>query len=372
MKTVKIVIAGNYGAKNLGDELILSGLLQSVENAVGKNCKITVLSANPLQTSKLHHVDSVRQFPAGIRSFFRKSKETEKAVRECDFFILGGGGLFLSLSFYANFIWAIQAYHAYKLGKKVLMCGQSIGKTGNPILKFMIKRLFNKATLITVRDSGSRENLKNLGITKKIHMAPDFAFQNLEPIPGARPAKRGHSSSSPPPYALVALRQMPSLKKSFYKHIADFLIYLRDKENLAVKLVNFQTGHEADSIIHQKVLSHIKDQKSIELIPDISDPSELFPLFSNAKFALCMRLHSVITAIKCETPFTAINYAVKVTATLKDLKLVKNSLNLANISFANLKRSYETSKRSATNCAATAQKELEKFAKTTLRNVLTA
>lgn len=367
--TLKIVVAGNYGAGNLGDELILSGLLHTLKKAVGaKSLKTTVLSANPLQTAKLHNVYAVKPFPSGLRSFLKGSKEAKREVKDCDFFVLGGGGLFLSLSLHANFIWAIQAYNAYKLGKKVLMLGQSIGKSRNPLLRYMIKKLFNKATLITIRDSVSQKNLKNLGVTKEIHVVPDFAF--LKSIPGDAFVEKNIGASTRPSYALIALRQMSGLKKSFYSDIAKFIIYLRDEEKLTVKLINFQTGHGSDQTIHEKVLEQIKNEKDIEIIPDIKDSSQLFPLFSHAKFALCMRLHSAITSIKCNTPFTAINYAYKVPSLLKDASLTRCSINLSNLTFEKLKEAFENAKTHSKNYAPTAQKELEKFAQTTLRNVL--
>lgn len=375
VNTLKIAVAGNYGAGNLGDELILSGLLHILKKAAGaQSLEITVLSANPLQTEKLHHVHAVKPFPSGLRSLLKGSKEAKKGVKDCDFFILGGGGLFLSVSFYANFIWAIQAYHAYRLGKKVLMLGQSIGKSKNPFLRYMIKNFFNKATLIIVRDSASKENLKNLGVTKEIHVVPDFAFGNK---PAPLHQKSVLSANSGFPYALIALRQMPGLKKSFYSEIAKFITYLRDEKKMAIKFINFQTGKGADKVIHEEIFNQIENRKNIEILGDIANPQQLFPLFSNAKFALCMRLHSAITAVKCRTPFAAINYADKVPALLKDAGFAKCTINLENVTFEKLKEAYdnaenEKTNRTKTDYSQTAAQELEKFAQTTLRNVLKA
>lgn len=370
---MKIVIAGNCGAENLGDELILSGLLRTLKKAVGaQSLKITVLSADPLRTAKSHNVNAVKPFPAGIRSFFKSSTATGEIVKDCDFFILGGGGLFLSLSFYANFIWAIQTYHAYRLGKKVFMLGQSIGKSKNPFLRYAIKKIFNKAALITVRDSASKENLRNLGVTKEVHVIPDFAFSKS--VPGDAFVEENIGMSKGSPYVLIALRQMPGLKKSFYSEISKFITYLRDEKKLAIKFINFQLGHGSDQTIHEKVLEQIKNKKDIEIIPDINDTSLLSPLFRHAKFALCMRLHSAITAIKCNTPFAAINYAGKVSALLKDAGFAKCTINLEKVTLEKLKEAYENAKINCTQTdySQSAAKELEKFAQTILRNALKA
>ena len=164
---MKIVIAGNYGAKNLGDEMILEGLLKLIRS-IQPDSKITVLSADPKDTKKRHKVKSLNLFPSGIRSFFRNlfdfKRKNIKAIKECDVFILGGGGLFGSLTFMANFIWGIQAKMAYKYSKPVIMYGQSIGELKGKIRKRIVKKLFKKSSLIVLRDHESKKRLLKLKI----------------------------------------------------------------------------------------------------------------------------------------------------------------------------------------------------------------
>jgi len=74
---MKIVIAGNYGANNLGDEMILEGLLKLLNDVV-PDAKITVLSSEPKDTKKRHKVKSLNLFPAGFRSYLISKEKTQK------------------------------------------------------------------------------------------------------------------------------------------------------------------------------------------------------------------------------------------------------------------------------------------------------
>jgi polysaccharide pyruvyl transferase WcaK-like protein len=71
---MKIVICGNYGAENLGDELILEGMLETLR-AVSPDAEITVMSGNPKETKWLYKarygMEAVAKFPSGIRSFLK-------------------------------------------------------------------------------------------------------------------------------------------------------------------------------------------------------------------------------------------------------------------------------------------------------------
>ncbi|MDA1061015.1 MAG: polysaccharide pyruvyl transferase family protein [bacterium] len=309
---MKIVVCGNYGAGNLGDEMILGGLLETLKS-IDPNAEITVLSGKPSETSKIHKVKSVEKFPAGIRSFFTNTSKTKEALKECDYFILGGGGLFGSLTFNANFIWGMQAFRAYLYKKPVLMLGQSIGKLKGLTRKLIVKRIFKKSELIVVRDPESKSRLRSLGIKKNISVAPDFAFCSKAKVLDTTEKK-----------AVIALRQMDYISLLFKKQIANFLDELVEF-GWKVKLVDFQKGELQDSKLNEDVISMmVRPQK----VKHIKSQNKILEEFSRANFVLGMRLHSIIGAIKNETPFIAINYAPKVEAFLNYTELSQYLVNM--------------------------------------------
>lgn len=312
---MKIVIAGNYGAKNLGDEMILEGLLASLK-AINPNVEITVLSADPQQTEKHHSVKSVPKFPAGFRSlinYLRKNNPTKKAVQECDYFILGGGGLFGSLSLHANFIWAVQALMAYRLKKPVIMYGQSVAPIKWPIIRKIVRKIFQKSQFIAVRDEDSKSELTKLNVQKEIHIMPDLALRIPTQEKSSTPSQWGKS-------AIIALRQISTITLEFKQNIAEFINWLIEEQNYSVKFINFQEGKESDNALHEEIIEMIHDKTKVAHIQDMQKISDLLAHYNCADFVLGMRLHSIITAAKTSIPFIAINYATKASAFLKAVK----------------------------------------------------
>ncbi len=362
---MKIVVCGSFGAKNLGDEMILEGLLTSLRSVepkslptgrpclpAGRQAEITVLSGNPKATLERYGekfgIKTAKKFAAGIKSFALSGPATSKIVKECDWFILGGGGLFGSLTFRANLIWAVQALMAYRLKKPVIMYGQSISPIRWKIIRWLVKRIFQKAELIAVRDEDSKEQLKKLGVTKKIYLVPDLAFRARSALASLRASKVSEAKtlSSSTPTLLVALRQMPGLSQHFKHYLAEFLDWLITEHNYKIKFVNFQEGAEGDNKLHKEIADMMKDKSKSprELSPVITShmtTDALLHEFSQADLVLGMRLHSIISAIKTKPPFIAISYSPKVRNFLETAGLQKYLINHESVDFEKLKSLFE-------------------------------
>lgn len=325
---MKIVITGNYGAQNLGDEMILKGLLQTLRNIM-PFAELTVLSGNPEETAREYHVDSAEKFPAGFRSLWRavfgKNTKTKDEVKSCDYFILGGGGLFGGLKKRADIIWGIQAMMAYFYGKPVIMYGQSIGPLRGWFEKWIVKKLFSKAKLIIVRDSQSKDRLISLGIKKKIYIYPDLAFRfNME--------KGGIERKNK---ILVILRQMEEITDKFKKEIAGFANWLINERKWNVTFITFQKGSESDEFLHEEVTEMIIDKPYMEIINE-HDIEQIMREYESSAMVLGMRLHSLISAIKTSTPFIAINYAPKVEGLLSGGGLESYMIDVDDVNMARL------------------------------------
>lgn len=329
----KILIAGNYGAKNIGDEMILEGLIRILKEAF-TNPEITALSANPEETQKKHEIDSALMFPAGIKSFLKAirgaNKETIKKIKECDYFILGGGGLFASLKWRANLIWGIQAAVAFYYKKPLLMLGQSIGPIKSKTLKTGLKKLFNESKLITVRDEESKKELERIGVEKEIKVIPDFAFK----IPHEKEEKSNKK-------ICVALRQMSKLPANFRKNISEFLDWLISEKGWRVQFIDFKISNDGDRKIHNEIKNLLKDKSKIEHLEKAVSSEKILKEIGESKLILAMRFHSIITAIKGDTPFIAINYAPKISSFLKSEDLEKYKLDLEETTFENLKKQFQ-------------------------------
>lgn len=365
---MKFVVCGNYGAQNLGDEMILEGVLTMLRS-IDSAAEITIMSGNPSKTSEKYSgqfstesvgktlknsqeiigptLRSLPKFSAGFRSIIKNlftgsksNRATEAAVKDCDFFILGGGGLFGSLTLKANLIWAIQALKAYKYGKPVIMYGQSVSPIRWKPIRLLVRKIFQKAALITVRDEASKEELQKIGVTKEIHMIPDLAMR-VDMRSDKRPDMPAISKNT----IIVALRQMQDLTSNFHKCIAEFLDWLITAHNYQVKFINFQEGPEEDGSLHKKIADQMKNQKHTEILANIQSTDELLGHFRKSSLVLGMRLHSIISAIKTATPFIAISYSPKVENFLDTMNLSETMINLGDLSPENLNLAFEKTQK---------------------------
>lgn len=332
---MKIVVCGNYGAENLGDELILEGLLKTLRT-VSPDAEITVMSGNKKETNWLYKarygIEAVDMFPSGFRSFLKSifpNSPTKEAVSNCDYFILGGGGLFNDLNWHASIIWGMQARQALRRNKPIIILGQSVGPLRD-MGRFFVRRIFSKASFIGVRDEDSATELRNLGITKEIVVTPDLAFR--VPVPAPKPAPVLTT-----PTVIISLRQMKNMKGNFITEFSKFCNWLIEERKCRLKFMEFQQGSEGDRDLHQKIITQINQRDKVININPAINPEALFDHFQKASFVFAMRLHAIICAMKTCKPFLAISYSKKITSLIKDSDLRENIIGHDEINFDKLK-----------------------------------
>lgn len=327
---MNIVISGNYGAGNLGDEAILASILQSIKKRESES-SVTVLSADPSYTEKIHHVKSAYLFPSGIRSLLRGifKKEffrTLKTVRECDRIIFGGGELF-SLERKAQIIWLIQAFFLYLSDKKVYIYAQSLAETS---CNFFLKWVLKKAALITVRDKESFNlALKLVGNTQKLYLTTDPVF--LLDAPASEHQKQ---------MCIIVPRDIPRYTEILIKNLAQLSISIGRKYGLKTDIINFHATSKKDRYIVDTILARTTE------IPSSSthftlDFNGIIKTFGSSEFAIGVRLHSILISILTKTPFIAISYSKKIENFLKDIGLEKLIIKLEDINPENLSNKFE-------------------------------
>ena len=75
----KILISGYYGFKNLGDELILSKIIEDIQS-INSHFEILVVSGDPGYSERIHGIKGVNRF---------SPEEVKDAIRNADIVIVG-------------------------------------------------------------------------------------------------------------------------------------------------------------------------------------------------------------------------------------------------------------------------------------------
>lgn len=304
---MKILICGNYGVSNVGDEAMLAGLKQAI--------------LINLPDAKIEVMGKGRLLPIGFRSLMRDmfvSKNPDSRtksiqfIKSCDVFILGGGGLFTDEEYKrVPLFWALHGLFAHYICKKSVYC---MGISVSPLRglnKWIVKKLFSIAKAIVVRDKPSYELvMKEYGVLPIL--SSDLAlFLDFQPLPIKK--------KSDERYIVVSLRQFPKNNENLYTKLAQFCNWAIDKYGLYIKLMPFQEGEDFDYAVLNKIFERInkKIHIAVEKFPLMSPKpesriNELIEILANAEAVIGMRLHACILSLLAETPFIPLGYMNKV------------------------------------------------------------
>ena len=303
----KILISGYYGFGNIGDESILAALVQNLRSAE-KDIDITVLSANPPFTEKRHGVTAVDR-----KNFF----EIYLAIKNCDLFISGGGGLLQdvtsekSIRYYLGLI-----YIAARLGKKIMVYGQGIGPITKKANRALTRAILNRVNVITVRDQQSMEDLKSMGVNRPPMYMTSDPVVTLKPPGSSRGMevleKLGVQKDRP--VVGFSVRDWKGAEgfNEIMARTADSLI-----EELGFQVVFIPFHYGEDNRCIMKIKSIMRNHAYS--VDGRLTPGEVLDLMGRMDLMVGVRLHSLIFSAIQGVPLVGISYDPKIDGFLSRL-----------------------------------------------------
>lgn len=299
----KCTIIGWYGFNNIGDEFILSSLLTHLKE---KEVKITVISANPSQTKRIHKVDSIPISPSSFLS-----------LRNSDLVIFGGGQIFSDWKFKTIPQWSIILFliKAMNCRGQVILLNQGI-EVNNLFLKDITRRALSGTDYISVRDKDSYNLLNIFKMKTPYGIAPDIVFSYK--------VDKSHVSKGDSNKPTIGVNLRPPFwwknrehALLYHEKILESLDYLIDELNVRLVLIPFRlTGKEPNSdedynkninhcLINRSEVSAISFSFDDTLFSSILDEYQKFDIFIGTA------LHSLILSCKMAVPFLAFTYQKK-------------------------------------------------------------
>lgn len=290
---MRIGICGYYNAINIGDEAILKGLKVLLKQVFPES-ETVVFGRGML-------------LPFGLRSFFKAIFKPElwskplHALKSCNIFILGGGGLFTDEeAFFVPIFWALHGFAALLFKKPLICLGISVGPL-NKLNQAIVKSLFLKAKLITVRDEKSFELLKKWGIDR-VYETSDLSLH----LPIRSPLQ------SQKKYIAISARCFKNLDERLYTILAQFCDVAIAKYGLQIRLIPFQNEAQNDAYVLNKIFEQIKRREHVFVHDFNENIDDLLNVFANAELVVGMRLHAGILSLLAGTPFIPLSYMQKV------------------------------------------------------------
>ena len=137
----RVLLFGNYGRGNLGDEGILASILVSLKPV----SDVTVVSRSPVTLSHQHGVPAVKMM--SLRGAF--------ALLRCDAVAIGGGGMFGNGMNLVTSLLPVMALLSQKLGKDTLFLATGAYSSSPSWVQRCLKRVAATSVLVSVRDKES-------------------------------------------------------------------------------------------------------------------------------------------------------------------------------------------------------------------------
>ena len=305
-RRTRVLLVGNYGNGNTGDEAILAGVLQVMPPHVA----VSVVSRRPEIVAELHGVKSVRTL--SLRSLY--------TFLRSDVLLIGGGGMFGRGLPPLVAVLPLVALSALALGKQLGFV--AIGAYGDtPRLPLAcLRSAASRAQLVTVRDYASRDVLTTVrkGRTRIPTVVGDPATW-VVPSPSRELVDQGLLPDGPRPL-VVSLKAVPDeeLRQLVCDAMAEGLAAARRTANIPLVFLCLSDQGDyglgpamSDRALAQRVIdAGDLHEQSIVIGPGLP-PAQAKAVIAHARGVIAMRLHAQIFAESTGVNYLAIAFEQK-------------------------------------------------------------
>lgn len=333
-----ILLSGWYGHDNTGDEAILQQFIQ--EMAESGDIRLEVLCGAPEQVQALHgrpNLTALRHQALIGRSALwdllcGRSSQQIHAIRHCDLFVLGGGGLLRDNTGYRNLLYLLDEIWLCKLaGAKVALYAIGAGPWRTRLGTWLIRKSLALCDLITVREEFSRQQLIQIGVPgERVIVTADPGLL-IEPERPDHPEVHQLLASLPSDQLAGVYMTGDSTPIPELAEALDALHGRRGWQFLAVPL-RCHAG-EDDRWAARQVRQRMQRPESLHLLESRLRPSEVRWLAGQFRLNITIRLHAMIFSLAALTPVVAIRYEQKIEFMLRSFGLeeclVSRAPNLA-------------------------------------------
>ena len=297
----RIVLAGYIGCGNLGDDSVMIGVV----DGLGHNHEYLVLSGDPHDTFRYYAMHGVPR---------KNLKEVEAAIKECDALVFPGGSIFQDVTSAKSTIYYTGLIKmAKKHNKRVLLLNQGVGPLTTWIGRGQTRTAMDLADLIVVRDPGSMQTLKELGVQKKIHIGADSALILREPV-------REDDGSS---YGVGGMKAIALSPRPWKRKGVDIVTLFGETSRLLFNAGFVPTLIEMDPFEDGKMLEDITKQQGgrIPYLRNLGSSRMVQFRLARMEGVIGMRLHAGILATTVGVPPLMLNYDPKVAAFCRQIDI---------------------------------------------------
>lgn len=300
-----LVVSGYYGFDNAGDDAILQVIGQQLTHEE-KAIEVTVLSNNPKETAERYGLQAVPRF---------RLLKVAKTIKQCDGLVSGGGSLLQDRTSTRSILYYLWVMHcAKRMGKPVMLYANGIGPVTKKANRRRVKRAVDCATLVTLRDKDSAEELRSMGVGRSdLHVTAD-PVQVLEPASLEEGQAVLETLGVTGEFITVSVREWGEMSR-FVGELAVFCDTVYQQYGLQILFVCMQPTRDVS------VSRAVQEKMTAPsfLLQEKMAPHLLMSVLGQAKLSVAMRLHTLIFSARMGVPLLGLVYDPKVASYLKEL-----------------------------------------------------
>lgn len=300
---MKVVIGGYYGAGNLGDELLLSLLIEWLAAA---HHDVVVVTLDEAHTKSLHGANAIDR---------RDLTRLVQQLISADAFILGGGGLFQdhhrftisdlysypapSISYYAQL-----CLLARQMGVPYMLFAMGVGPLRGDDARRVTRELFLHAAYVSVRDQASAALLRQIGVDSKIEVGADPGWL----MPRSARIELGQLYPSLAGRKVLVVTPREWTFSDAWRHALVSGLTEAKNAGWAILWLPFQASELSDDFKIIQELSGRLGPQIPQAIAKCTSPQEAAQIIASADALIAMRLHALLLGLNCHVPTIAVEY----------------------------------------------------------------
>ena len=312
-KKFDVVMSGYYGFRNSGDDALLFAIIDNLKK-YKPNIRIAVLSARPKSTKIMYGVDAYHRF---------NYIQLKKVLKRGRVFVNGGGSLIQDATSNQSLIYYLSVMKlAKRYGLKVVLYANGIGPLKDKNIS-KVKKVLDKAEFITLRDKLSFDELKRIGVDKKVPVT-----LSADPVLTMTPSNESKTNkilesigmTENDKYVVICLRSWQYNDPDFEVKLAGIADYICEQYHL--KILFMPMKHPDDFKISNSIAALMKNKSYT--MKDELEVHDFMGVISKCRFIIAMRLHSLIYAATCNVPSVAVSYDPKINGFMEYIGLKTN------------------------------------------------
>ena len=306
-----IGVTGSYGGLNVGDEAILTAIVQELRARM-PGVELVVFARDADHTRAGHDVDRVVARDA-IR------RELLEEIERLDLLVLGGGGILYDRE---SEPYLHVARLAQDAGVRTATYAIGVGPLERPSEREAVAETLGRMECITVRDASAKQLLEEIGVEREALVTADPALL-LEPQHFSAGDLLAEGVRRDGPLVGFSVREpgraAEQLEPGVYHRLladaADFIVARFGADVLFVPMERQDIAHS------HRVVADMATPERASVLRVSYEPRRVLGLMHHLDMAVGMRLHFLLFAAMSNVPLMPLPYASKVAALLDRLGL---------------------------------------------------